>query len=88
MLRQTGNIFSAVFCIVILLFASKTIVEHSLQHEVDYLKHAVRQGKLQYVISKDTIDLINLKCHDIKYKLETMSAADCVSKKAMKLSSM
>ena len=82
-LRQTGNIFSAVCCIVILLFASKTIVEHSLQREVDYLKHVVRQGKLQYEISKDTIDLINIKCHDIKYKLEAMSAADGVSKKAM-----
>lgn len=68
-LRQTGNIFSVLCCAVVLLLVAKTIVERDLRQEVEYLQHAVRQAERQYEISKDTIDLINVKCHDIKYKL-------------------
>lgn len=82
-LRQTGNIFSVVCCVIALVLASKTIVEQTLQREVEFLKHAVRQGERQYEISKDTIDLINVKCHDIKYKLNALAMRDGVSRAAM-----
>ena len=49
--------------------ASHHLYERDLRQEVEYLQHAVRQAERQYEISKDTIDLINVKCHDIKYKL-------------------
>lgn len=68
-LRQTGNIFSAVCCVIVFLLASKTVVASELSREVEYLRYAIRQGERQYRISKDTIDLINIKCHDIRYKL-------------------
>lgn len=68
-LRQTGNIFSVLCCVVVLIIMTKTIVERDLRQEVEYLHYAVRQAERQYEISKDTIDLINVKCHDIKYKL-------------------
>lgn len=73
-LRETGNAFSIVCCGIVLLLASKTIVERELLEEVEYLKYAVRQSELQYRMSKDTIELINIKCHDIKYKLSALAA--------------
>ena len=73
-LRQTGNVFSVLSGGVVLILMSKTIVERDLKREVEYLQHAVRQGARQYEISKDTIDLINVKCHDIKYKLGSLLA--------------
>ena len=82
-LRQTGNMFSAVCCVISLVLASKTIVEHGLQREVEYLKHAVRQGERQYEISRDTIELINIKCHDIKYKLDALARGGDVSPETM-----
>ncbi len=81
-LRQTGNMFSVVCCVITLLLASKTIVEHRLMREVEYLKHAVRQGEKQYEISKDTIDLINVKCHDIRYRLSSLAAIDGITPEA------
>lgn len=73
-LRQTGNAFSAVCCLIVVLLASKSIMESHLLREVEYLKYAVQQGEKQYQISKDSIELINIKCHDIKYKLDALSA--------------
>ncbi|MCH5351143.1 MAG: sensor histidine kinase [Clostridiales bacterium] len=72
-LSQTSNALSVVCCITVLLLASKSIVEHELLQEVEYLKFAVRQGERQYQISKDTIELINVKCHDLKYRLEALT---------------
>ncbi len=73
-LRQTGNVFSAVCCVIVFLLAAKTVVARELSREVEYLRYAIRQSELQYRISKDTIDLINVKCHDIRYKLGMIAA--------------
>lgn len=71
-LRQTGNLLSIVACIGVLLLASRTLEHEELREEVAYLQHAIRQSELQYEISKDTIGMINIKCHDMKYKLATL----------------
>ena len=73
-LRQTGNIFCAICCAVVLLLASKIINERELKQEVAYLTHSIKQGQRQYEISKDTMDLINIKIHDIKYKINSVLA--------------
>lgn len=71
-LRQTGNLLSIIACIGVLLLASRTLEHEELREEVAYLQHAIRQSELQYEISKDTIGMINIKCHDMKYKLATL----------------
>ncbi len=73
-LWQTGNVFSVVCCAVVLLLISRTLERSELEHEVQYLQYEVRQRAQQYEISKDTIDLINVKCHDIKYKIGALLA--------------
>ena len=74
LLRQSGNLFSVMCCAIVLLLTSRTVEQRELQQEVEYLQHAVHQSELQYEISRDTIDLINVKCHDIRYKLGALAA--------------
>ena len=71
-LRQTGNVFSAICCFIALILATKALIERELLQEVSYLKYSIKQGQKQYEISKDTIDLINVKIHDIKYKINSV----------------
>lgn len=75
-LRQTSNAFSIVCCCLILLLISRTIEGSDLQIEVGYLQHAISQSEQQYKISKETIDMINVKCHDIKYKINALLAGE------------
>ncbi|MCX4287504.1 MAG: ATP-binding protein, partial [Clostridia bacterium] len=42
------------------------------------------QGERQYRISKDSIELINIKCHDIKYKLDALMAQGDMGADAVK----
>jgi hypothetical protein len=82
-LRQSGNVFSVLCCMIVLALISSAAEELNLKREVEYLQYAVRQGERQYEISKDTIDMINVKCHDIKYKLGSVLSAGVPSAKAI-----
>ena len=69
-LRQASSAVSAVCGVAILLFLSRTLEKRNLQREVEQLQHTIRQSEQQYRISRDTVDMINIKCHDMKYKLD------------------
>lgn len=73
-LRQAGNLFSVTCCAIVLLLAWRTIEQRELAQEVEYLQHTIRQSQRQYEISRDTIERINIKCHDIKYQIASLAA--------------
>ena len=73
-LRQSGNLFSVTCCAIVLLLAWRTIEQRELAQEVEYLQHTIRQSQRQYETSRDTIERINIKCHDIKYQIASLAA--------------
>lgn len=73
-LRQSGNLFSVTCCAIVLLLAWRTIEQRELAQELEYLQHTIRQSQRQYEISRDTIERINIKCHDIKYQIASLAA--------------
>lgn len=81
-LRLSSIVMNATCCVAILLVMYKTLEKSGLERDVDQLRHAIRQSEQQYRISKDTIDMINIKCHDIKYKLDA-AMKDGASKDAV-----
>lgn len=72
-LRQSGNLFSVTCCAIVLLLAWRTIEQRELAQEVEYLQHTIHQSQRQYEISRDTIERINIKCHDIKYQIASLA---------------
>lgn len=78
-LRQASSAISAVCGVAILLFLSRTLEKRNLQREVEQLQHTIRQSEQQYRISRDTVDMINIKCHDMKYKLDAAILGSGVS---------
>ena len=84
LLREVGNLFSIISCFLTLYLATKSIITDELKEEVGYLRHTIEQGKLQYEISKDTIEMINVKVHDIKYKIGALKGSSNLSEEALK----
>ncbi len=70
-LRETGNAFSVLSCAVVLIIVSRTVECRDLKAENEYLGYEIRQKERQYEISRDTIERINLKCHDMKYRINS-----------------
>lgn len=75
-LRQSGNIFSIICCVSILMLLSTLQEKYDLKQDIQYLQHTMKEREAQYQISKETIDLINLKCHDMRHKITTMLVKD------------
>lgn len=75
-LKETGSLFSVTCGAIVLQLANRTLEQRALKQEVEYLQYTIRQSRRQYEIAKDTIDLINVKCHDIRYKIASLAAQD------------
>lgn len=69
LLRQSGNVMGALLdaAIIIMLFAASR--SDALRKDISDLHHLVAQSAKQYEISQQTIDSINIKCHDMKHRI-------------------
>lgn len=68
-LRQTSNVFSVTCCVCVLLLLTGIQEAKNLKGEIALLQHTIKQKEEQYRLSKETIDLINIKCHDMRHRL-------------------
>lgn len=62
------------YCINLLYLQSTLFRKSSIQKELDMIQLLLWQQKEQYQISKETIDLINHKCHDLKHQVRAIRA--------------
>ncbi len=75
---QERNILLSVmlqfYCITILYLQSALFKKSSMRKELEMVQLLWHQQKDQYRISRETIDLINHKCHDLKHQVQALRA--------------
>lgn len=81
LLLAAYNIACSLFTMV---FQFELIIRKKLQSELDMEKRLRRLEKEQYALSKENIDLINLKCHDMKYRIRAIGKESSLDEKAVK----
>lgn len=59
-------------CIFILMLEYELLYNRRLQVEVATTERAMQAQREQYELSRDTIDAINIKCHDIRHQIRTL----------------
>lgn len=59
-------------CIIILCIQFTLLSNKQLETEIAIMTHILQEEKKQYQMSKDNIQLINLKCHDLKYQIRKL----------------
>lgn len=59
-------------CILILSMLFSLFTNKTLQSEVQIMQQLLNEQKKQYRLSRDNIQLINLKCHDLKYQIRKL----------------
>lgn len=60
------------YCIFFLEFQNILFRKSAMKQELDTLNHLWHQQKEQYALSRENIELINRKCHDLKHQLAAM----------------
>ncbi len=69
-------------CILIILFGQ--LLRKNLESELEVVNQLRRQERHQYDISKETIDMINVKCHDMKHQIHKIRHSSTITKEALK----
>lgn len=80
------SLYSIIGCLFALLIISGFNRQSSLEHSLEITKQLLAQQQKQYQISEETINLINIKCHDLKHQLASFrhSLSDPDAKTALK----
>jgi len=79
-----SGISSLVICMLALILQFSLLSNHNLAGELDKAYHLLREGKKQYDGAKTNIDLVNLKCHDLKHQIRAISQSKSLSEDAIK----
>lgn len=69
------NIVLQFYCITLLYLQSALFKKSSMRKELETIQLLWHQQKGQYQLSKETVELINHKCHDLKHQVQAIRAA-------------
>ena len=73
-LRETGNVLSLVCLGVTMFLIYFTVEQRDMKQEIEYLQHTIDHGEWQYEMRKDIVEMVNMKLHDIKYRINAVLA--------------
>lgn len=68
--------FDVICCALAMMLQFGIIETSSLKEESKLMQHVLHMQNEKYRMSKETIDLINIKFHDLKKQLSVLTAAD------------
>ena len=68
------NIVLQFYCITLLYLQSALFKKSSMRKELETIQLLWHQQKGQYQLSKETMELINHKCHDLKHQVQAIRA--------------
>lgn len=69
LLSITLNVCNIICCMTVLFVQFLLAKEVLKKHETDTVRHMQEMKLKQYEMTKENIDIINLKCHDLKHQL-------------------
>lgn len=67
-------LYAVICCCLTLFLLSGMVVRKHLEEQLAIIKRAQHQEQEQYRISKEMIELINVKCHDLKHQIRQIRA--------------
>ena len=72
-LRRVVALFSILSCFLGVMLEMSFVQLKQNETELAILRQMVHQAKHQYKESKESIDLINIKCHDLRHQMRRLS---------------
>ena len=67
-------VYDIICCLFVISIQFGLNTSNSIKNELDIIRRLRTKEHEQYMISKENIDLINLKCHDLKHQLTRLGA--------------
>jgi hypothetical protein len=77
------RILNIACCSAAMTIQFKMVDSNKLEQELDTTKRLLHLEKEQYSINKENIDLINMKCHDLKHQIRQIAGSASLSPKTI-----
>lgn len=68
--------YSFICCALILLMEYYVLRENHMKQEQEMMEQLLKMANAQQKTSKEAIDIINIKCHDLKHQLKAFAGMD------------
>jgi hypothetical protein len=78
------HVSNIVSCFLSLFFQFRLIKDNELEKDLDVANQLLHQRQEQYSISKENINLINLKVHDLKHQIHEIGSQKAINPEAVK----
>lgn len=65
--------FHAVVCLFVFLVEVEMVINRQLESEVETAERLMAEREHQYALSRENIEAINLKCHDLRHQIRHLS---------------
>lgn len=72
------ELYNIMCCLIVLYLQFEVALKKRLEDTLDKVQHMWHQAKEQYTVSKENIDLINMKCHDLKQQIRSIATGSKV----------
>ena len=69
------RVFHAVVCLFVFLVEVEMVINRQLESEVETAERLMAERERQYALSRENIEAINLKCHDLRHQIRHLSDA-------------
>ncbi len=77
------NLYNAVCCVFIIFVLFGTVSKIKTDNELSVVKGILKKAEEQYRISQSTIEIINIKCHDMKQQIRMIGEASSMNETAI-----
>ena len=77
------TVYENICCFLLLYIQFGLIERGTLEKELEFTRTLLRETERQYNLSKESIDLINIKCHDLRHQIHAIGAGKGLSDDAM-----
>ena len=74
-----GGVYNILCCIIALYLQFEVALRRKLESTLDTVQRMWHQVKEQYAMSKENIELINMKCHDLKHQVRSYRGQNTIS---------
>ena len=71
-IRMYQHIYATAMVLAVFIMECSILAEKNLRSERDELKRMIEQQRENYLQEKKNIDLVNIRCHDIRHQLREM----------------
>lgn len=65
-------IYNILCCLIALYLQFEVAIKRKLEDTLDRVEQMWHQAKEQYAVSKENVEMINLKCHDLKHQIRML----------------